>query len=289
LPRTDEPKRVPLGYLDLLTWLSRRVELVHDQTSVTGFVNAVGQGLAADSPRDPMVAYRQHDKLGWLPIGIDVDRAFWRDSAALFETSRADTSLFERPRAIDLVADPDTVAVIGDVMYDIEVLGMAAEKSRVDAVRFERVQSRGRCFNDRDAGTAVRDALAFAQQTVDALNGAIFIYARTALSPGERQPDGASVRALADSFGGIPSAWSAISVIFEDMLRHLAEDPDAALASFRCQTRAVVEEVFRGVTARSETTGRWLKARALADRSFVERLAGLERSPANYVSEGSAS
>ena len=173
LRQTVEPKRLPRGYLDLLTWLSRRVELVHDGTAVTAFVNAVGQGLDPATPRDPMVAYRKHEKRGWLPIAIDVDHAFWRSSAALFETSRADTSFYERPRAIDLVANPDALEILGDAMYDIEVLGMAGDKSRVDAVRFERVQAHGRCFDDPDAGTAVREALGYAQRAVGALNDAI--------------------------------------------------------------------------------------------------------------------
>jgi CRISPR system Cascade subunit CasA len=288
LRRSDEPKRIPRGYLDMLTWLSRRMELVHDGTAVTGFVNAVGQGLDTKAPRDPMVAYRRHEKFGWQPIGIDVDRAFWRDCGALFETARPDTAQFERPRAIDLVADPLALEITGDSKYDIEVLGMAAEKSRVDAVRFERIQAHGRCFNDPEAGSAVRDALAYAQRSVDVLNAATFVYARTALSPGERQPDAMAVRALTDSLGARPAAWSALGVTFDHLLGHLADDPDAALAAFRLQARAVIEDIFRGVTARSDSTGRWLKARALADRSFASGIAALERSPTDHVNEGSA-
>lgn len=289
LRRADEPKRAPLGYLDLLTWLSRRVQLVHDGVTVTGFVNAVGQGLEASSPHDPMVAYRKHEKYGWLPIGIDVDRAFWRDSAALFESGRADTSQFERPRAIDLVASPAAFEILGDVVYDIEVLGIAAEKSRVDAVRFERVQVHGRCFNDPDAREAVLEALDFARRAVDALNAALFTYARAALSPGERQPDTAAVRALSDSFGAKPAAWSALGVAFEHLLRQLAQDPNAARAAFRQRATAIVEDVFRAATARGEATGRWLKARALGDRSFAEGIAALERSSTGHVAERSAS
>lgn len=288
LRQTDEPKRIPLGYLDLLTWLSRRVELVHDGAAITGFVNAVGQGLATAAPRDPMVAYRKHEKLGWLPIGIDVDRAFWRDAAALFETTRTDTSHFERPRAIDLVANPDALAIVGNVMYDVEVLGIAAEKSRVDAVRFERIQAHGRCFNDPDAGAAVRDALDFAQRTVDAMNTAIFVYARAALSPGERQPDSATVRGFMDSLGVRPAAWSVLGVVFEHFLRNLGKNSDADPAKFREQATAAIKDVFHGATARSETTGRWLKARALADQSFAQKLAGREQTGTVYVNEGSA-
>lgn len=283
-----EPKRALLGYLDLLTWLSRRVQLVLDGTDVTHFVNAIGKGIDMGAPLDPMVAYRRHEKLGWLPLGIDAKRAFWRNADALFESTRADTSRFQRPRAIDLVADPNASDTIGNVMYDIEVMGVSNARAPVDAVRFERVQAQGRCFNDPDAGDAVRNALAFSEQMVEALKAAISKYAEVALSPAERKPDRKAVRALVDSFSAEPTTWSAIGVTFERLLRHLDEDPDVALAAFRLQTTAVVKDVFRGVTARSETTGRWLKARALADRSFAEKIAALERSPGVHINEGSA-
>ena len=279
LNRTGEPKRVPLGYLDLLTWLSRRVELVEDDGVVTGFINAVGQGLADGSPRDPMVAYRRHEKRGLLPVGIDTDRAFWRNAGALFETARGDSSLFERPRAIDLVADDRAIELLEpDARYDIEVMGVAAEKSRIDAARVERVQALARCFNNPDAGAAVRDSLELCSKLVDALNGSLFSYAKSALAPGGRDADAAAVRGLVESFGARPAAWSALGVAFEEFLRTLGDDPDAALAAFRGRAESVVKDVFRSATARPDTSGRWLKARALSERAFYTSLAGLRPS-----------
>lgn len=280
LNRTDEPKRVPFGYLDLLTWLSRRVELIEENgVVVTGFINAVGQGLAEGSPRDPMVAYRRHEKSGLLPVGIDIDRAFWRNASALFETARGDDSQFERPHAIDLVADHCAIDILGaDAMYDIEVMGVAAEKSRIDAVRFERVQALARCFNDPDAGAAVREGLETSRKFVEALSAALFSYARSALAPGGRDPDRKAVRGLVESFGALPAAWSALGVAFEDFLRGLGDDPDTALAAFRGRADGAVKDVFRSATARPDTTGRWLKARALSERALYTSLASLRES-----------
>lgn len=283
-----EPKRILRGYLDLLTWLSRRVQFVHGGATVTGFVNAVGQGLARHSPPDPMVTYQRHEEHGWLPVGIDIKRAFWRNSAALFESTRRDTPEFRRPRAIDLIANPEVPGAFSDSMYDIEVMGISSARAPIDAVRFERVQARGRCFDDPDAGDAVRGALGFSDQVVEALKAAVSKYAECALSPGERKPDRKAVRALVSSFGADPAVWSALGVAFEDLLRQLSEDPITALAAFRLEAREVVKNVFRGVTARSETTGGWLKARAVADHLLNQRLAALEETtPAGTVTEGS--
>jgi len=273
LRRSDEPKRVPFGYLDLLTWQSRRVELIVTQGVVTGFINAVGQGLAEGSPQDPMVTYRRHEKLGLLPVGIDTSRGFWREANALFETARGDDAPFLRPKTIDLVASDAAIDVLGrEAMFDIELLGIAAEKSRVDAVRFERVQARARCFNDDDARAAVNASLARAKEVVDALRSALWAYARYALAPGGRDPDTNAVRALVDSFAAEPAAWSALGVAFESLLPRLGDDPQAAQTAFARQAEAVALEVFRSVTARPENTARWLKARAIAEQSLRKHL-----------------
>jgi CRISPR system Cascade subunit CasA len=280
LKHSDEPKRTPLGYLDLLTWLSRRVELLEDAGVVTGFINAVGQGLANGSPRDPMVAYRRYEKYGWLPVGIDPDRAFWRNAGALFEMNRGEGAAFERPHAIDLVANPLAIETLGrDTMYDIEVLGIAAEKSRVDAVRFERVQTQARCFNDPDAGAAVRECLDLSEKLVDSLRSSLHVYARSALAPGGQDADAKAVRGLLDSFGAEPAAWSALGVVFEGFLRKLGDDPDGAVTEYRSRAKDIVNDVFRSATARPATTGRWLKARALAERTLQRRLSELTGGP----------
>jgi len=276
LRRSDEPKRPPFGYLDLLTWLSRRVELLEQDGVVTGFINAVGQGIADGSPRDPMVAYRRHGKYGLLPIGIDLDRAFWRNASALFEMTRGEGAAFERPRAIDLVADQLAIDLLGrNTMYDIEVLGVAAEKSRVDAVRVERVQVEARCLNDAAASEAVRECLAFSEKLVDGLRSSLYTYARSAVAPGERDPDRKGVGQLVNSLGAEPAAWSALGVSFKHFLQAFGDDPEKAATVFRSRARDVVKDIFRSATARPATTGRWLKARALAEQSFHSRLADL--------------
>lgn len=274
LRRADEPKRVPLGYLDLLTWQSRRVELICENGVVTGFINAVGQGLAKGSPLDPMVTYHRHEEHGMLPVGIDTARGFWREANALFESARGEGAPFERPHAVDLVSKPQVLRVLGEnVLVDVEVLGIAAEKSRIDAVRAERVQTRARCFGDDDARAAVERALNLSRNLVSALRSALWVYARHALAPGGRDPDTNAVRALVDSLGADAAAWSALGVEFEKLLRALGDDPDAAAVRFESDALRAIHEVFLSAAARPATTARWLKARALAETALHKNLA----------------
>ena len=273
LPLLQEPKVRPRGYLDMLTWLSRRIELVGGVHGVGGFIRAVYKGVEEGSPRDPMVTYARDDKRGWRAITVDPVRAFWRSANALFETNRGDTARFVRPAAIALVTDPDALSLLGaSRMYTVEVAGVSAFQSRVDSVQGDRVSAVARVFADPDARTAVDEALGVAEVAVKALRGAVFIFAKRALSAGDRDPDTKDVSSLAKSFGAEASAWSALGVEFDVFLRGLGEDADAALALFATRARAVAVDVFLLVTDRPDSTGRWLKARALAERTLRQGL-----------------
>jgi CRISPR system Cascade subunit CasA len=277
-----EPKRLPLGWLDLLTWLSRRIELVRDEDGlVTGFVRAVGKGLDERNPRDPMVCYRIDKKAGEVAIGLDPDRAFWRNANALFEASR--DGGFIRPKTIDHAAN--LKRVLGEsTVYNVELFGIAAAKSRVDLVRAERIQAVLGLFDDPGARDAVNNMLDLAERAVGALQSALWAYARHALSPGERQPDTKDVSSFVRSLSAEPAAWSELGVVFGDMLRHLADDPDAAVLEFQKRCHAIIEERFKLATA-SAPASRWLKARAIAERKLRGALSSLTLDPASAAEE----
>jgi len=286
LPVAKEPKQALLGYLDLLTWLSRRVELVHEGPVITGFINAVGKGLRDDPPRDPMVTYRRDEERGWVSIGINPERAFWRDAGALFEAGRGESAKYERPHAVALVTRPEALDALGTSrMYSVETFGIAAEKSRIDAVRVERIHAVARTLNDSDARSAVETSLEFAQGVVAALRGSLWVFARHALSPGGRDPDTKDIKGLVKSIGAEEAAWSALGVEFDGLMRDLADDPDAAATGFARRARAVARDVFQRATDRPDGSGRWLKARALAEHSLDKNLPRVPRTAAPLAAE----
>jgi CRISPR system Cascade subunit CasA len=270
LPLAKEPKERPTGYLGLLTWLSRRVELLaNEDGQITGFINAVYKGLDEDSPRDPMVTWRRDDERGLVPIGIDTERSFWRSSAALFEATRDESSRFLRPMTLDLVATPEALSVLpAEMMYSVEVVGISAEKSRVDAVRAERVHVLAKTLDDPDARTAIDESLSCAETSVRSLLFALRLYARIALSPGTRDPDPKDVDGFVRATGAKGAAWSALGVEFEQLLRELGGDPAAAAKRFAARVDDVIWRTFTDATASCDRTGGGLKARAKAESAL---------------------
>jgi len=278
LPVGKEPKKMPLGWLDLLTWLSRRIELVEQDGLVTGFVRAVGKGLDDAFERDPMVTYGLDEKRGFVPIAMNPKRAFWRNANALFESNRPERQ-FLRPMAIDLVSAPEVQDVLGqDVAFQVEVFGIAAYQSRVDDIGRERVYAHARLFDDPEAFEAVNEVLRLAEDMVGALRYALRAgYARYMLSAGDRQPDKKDMSALADSLGAEPRAYAQLGQLFDEFLLTLARDPALAVEDFRSGADRCVRDCFQVATSGAEGTGGALKAQAMGTRLLNMSLAKLKK------------
>lgn len=288
LRRTDEPKRTPLGWLDLLTWTSRRIELVRSDDSVVSYVRAVGQGLAEPAIDDPMVAYRVDDKRGHVSLGIDPDRAFWRSANALFESASTEGRRHIRPKTLDQIGGLDAQEVVGPrAAYQIELTGIAADKSKVDAVRVERVWTLARYLESPDARGAVASLLATAGAAVAALRSALKTYARHVLSESSRDPATADVSNLVRSLHAEPALWAALGVEFDVAVRSFDTSLADAAGTFTRRAVHHAREALTRATAGDAEVSRSLKARALADRSLSMSLAELTRSARNPTEENS--
>lgn len=98
--------------LELLTWPSRRIRLVRDETAVTGVLICNGDQItAADQLAEPMTAWRrsptQEKKLGrdlvYMPLTHSPDRALWRGLSALLpQVSPAVTDAADRLEPLTL-------------------------------------------------------------------------------------------------------------------------------------------------------------------------------------------
>jgi CRISPR system Cascade subunit CasA len=271
LLQAKEPSVMPAGWLDLLTWTSRRIELVPEGDRVTSFVRAVGKGLAEGAPREPMFAYQIDEKQGVKSIGVNEDRAFWRDAHAFFEATRPEGK-FVRPMAIQQAADPAVFEHLGEHVDALELHGISSYQSSLYTMRSERIGAALRHFNDASARATVTHAVARAEDSVKALRSALWTYARHMLSEGSRQPDTKDVSALVTSLCAEPAVWSALGVQFGVLLRGLDGSHDEALAAFSEAIQATVRVAFERATAHADSTARILKARALAERTLFHEL-----------------
>ncbi len=277
LPRKREPQRLPRGWLDLLTWVSRRIELVHDGEDVTAFVRAVGQGMAEAAARDPMVAYRVDEKRGPVSVGLEPDRAFWRSATALF-TTRDAGKRFLQPASFAHAGKREVVETLGErATYDVDALGLAADKSRVDMARAETLRLRLRLLDDADAGEAVENAIRIAEEGVRALRLGLRVYAEHLLTAAHRAPDAGAATALVASFGAETAAWSELGGSFSKFVGGMQEGIEAAEKDFAAEVGEIVRRQFALATGSAGSAAHALRARAHAETAFRDALTGRTR------------
>jgi CRISPR system Cascade subunit CasA len=273
LRRTAEPRRVPDGWIDVLTWQSRRLELRVEQGRVVGCVRCVGQGLAENAPRDPMLAWRFDEKRGALPVGFDTERAFWRDSHALFQAADRAKDV-ERPKALEQLARPEVRTVIpADRRFSLELLGMRGDQAKILLARNERVPVSAKLLANPDLGENIREVLRFAEAAASGLVSCLFVLAANTLAPGQRKPETNDIRQLVQSLGTGAIFWSRAKSHFDAYLEHLSEDEGVARREFARSLRRETRKCFADASRALGTSARVLKAAALAADSLGRRLA----------------
>jgi len=280
LDRAEEPRRSPDGWLDLLTWQSRRLELRVEGGRVVGCVRCVGQGLTDTSPRDPMIAWRFDEKRGAQPIGFDVKHAFWRDSHALFQAADQAKDV-QRPKALDQLARAEIRAVVPiDRRLSIDLLGMGvdkAKKAKILLVRSERVQVSAKLLAHPDLGASVREVLGYAEAGARALGSALYVLASNALPPSERNPETKDVRQLVQSLGAEAIFWSRAKSHFDTYLERVGDDERGARVAFGEAMRREARKCLGEAAGALGSAARVLKGAALAADTLGCRLAEIPK------------
>ncbi len=305
----DEPPRPgdrrPDGYLDLLTWQSRRVRL-HPETASDG-ATVVRHAVTMKAYQFPdewhprlgetMAAFRANPQATkgedpWPVLSLRRDRALWRDSTALFQ-SAGGTSI--RPRVLSWVADLAAQGYLDvGARYAVDVHGLAIDRASVFLWRHERLPLPLRLLEDPDLVDHLGRALDLAEQVgrlFDAGTGSVpsdsgtpkklprpmQIFAETLAAPtDDRRPDQKTVRQLVEALTPEQIYWSRLEVPFKAFVRALGEgDARAARERWAEVVRWTARQAFDQVVRSFDTSARALKASASAERAFHAQLSAI--------------
>lgn len=232
------PERsLPLGYLDYLTWQSRRV-LVQPEEGEAGIVVkkmtwAPGLRLEADL-RDPMKRYRIDPKRGPMCLRFSEERALWRDSATLFQLRHAAQGI--PPAALEHVANlVESEYLAAHQARRCLALGMANDQAKVEFCRAERLPLPLQYLRKDEEKTLshLTDALEWAEGVGRALRRAAFKMADEWLKGqrpdgaggGKRRESGKDPRdALVEHWGVERHYWADLEVGFRHLLLALPDD-----------------------------------------------------------------
>jgi CRISPR system Cascade subunit CasA len=238
--RDDEPRpedRRYDGYLDLLTWQSRRVKLVAEPSpqghppGVAGVVAMKGFQLPDDYWRfgyETMVGFvPSKDAKGrqdpWPPLGFRAGRDLWRDSYALFQAAAPDC---RRPSSISWLSELREGGHLPRKQVQLSVGGMAADRAKIFLWRHETLPLPLAYLDEPRLVESLKLALVLAEMVAaEALRPAAWAAAACWLTANpDMKPDTERVRAVVDSFAPDRLYWSRLEPPFRELLLAIAAD-----------------------------------------------------------------
>jgi CRISPR system Cascade subunit CasA len=279
----DDEQRYPHGYLDWLTWQSRSVRLAAEtqggETIVRRAVIARGNGLpAGDSaqPYEQMVAFRKRKDAkateeAYSAVSFRRERAIWRDSAALLQTTE-DTA---RPATLAATSDHSLAGVLEDrAAYPLIVCGVAFKQANALFWRSDRLPLSLRYLDDKALFGQLQKALGLAEDVARALAAATRVLAGHVLSidvdaklPKDRRD--ALDRRVA-GMGAVRRFWAWLDPHFSRYLVDQAQKGDGAGIVWSTEVMRSAQRAFEDVAEGLGSDGDALRAE-VEGRSRLER------------------
>jgi len=239
-------REVPNGYLDYLTWPSRKILLLPSK-SETGDIEirqvTESPGLSlAPNILDPMKHYWKNSQDGYSSTKFGEAKALWRDSAALLELTRQDE--VKAPQALhwtaNLVADG---YLPKNKNYKLMALGMAAGRldmeinasaGKVHFYRQEDFDFPAVYLQEQELVKKLEENIQSSENTRKKLYGALTKLATLKLSPTAENEEGHAsdpkdVKNLINHWSAERQYWAALEAPFFQLLRDLPEDGEKAI------------------------------------------------------------
>jgi CRISPR system Cascade subunit CasA len=277
-PRDREPN----GYVDLLTWQSRRVRLAPERfpNGGVGVRRAVVMKGEQFPNRDrfyeqeTMLAFRHRPKAPkgqspWDVVGFSEERALWRDSLSLLQSTGAEHA---RPKTVSWVAELVLAGKLPeDSRFPLELYGLAGDQAKVLLWRHERLPVAAAYLRDELLVATLRECLDWARE-VAMLLGPGFM-------PDPRSPDGRSprpgqrlahllarssrdetIRAVLDELAIAAAFWSRLDIPFRTLLQELPEDRNGGQSRWGRTVYRAALQAFDEATDRLDRSARNLEA-----------------------------
>jgi CRISPR system Cascade subunit CasA len=309
VPTIVEQRR-PMGYLDLLTWQSRRILLcptphADGTAAVTGVVIMNGASFASNVLNrdvETMAAFRRVRRPSgddpFPPLGFREDRALWRDSLALFETTGTE---YARPRLLSWLSTLVDTEVLSraDVMH-LDIFGLCTDRARLVLWRHERLPLPLDILGDAALIGTLKTALEKAARGAEALSRAVWMAARLLVAPastlhGGCTPPAEEVADVAASMGARHAYWARLEVPFKQFVLWVHQmgseaaaqvSPASPLGQWVETVSRTAREAFDEATRELTDGGRELKAVTIAARVLGAALRDEVALPRAETTEG---
>ncbi|MHB1007515.1 MAG: type I-E CRISPR-associated protein Cse1/CasA [Chloroflexota bacterium] len=177
----------PCGYVDYLTWLSRRIHLVPEDDGTVRFCQVQQNLRLAGELLDPFKCFLKSAQGGFRPLPIDPDKALWRQSATLFHPVGDQVKRPEVFSRLDRLAMSGRVDGLGlRATYRFDVFGFATDPGKAASVTFwqhDRLPLPVAFLGDAELWNTLALALSLAESIAGKVRSAVRITAYWLLFP----------------------------------------------------------------------------------------------------------
>lgn len=278
-------ERRPLGWLDLLTWQSRRILLHAADGQVTGAALLKGDSFPEDwQPKDLefMVAYRTNPNARpreepFPPVRISPGRALWRDCRSIFVSIHGTEGL----GMLRVLADRREVLKTGSgQIFPIDMMGISKDQAKPLLWRHERLPLPYRLLGDASDSQAYGEKLRLALESAETagtlLRKTMFRLATFLVkAPGGPLPSKGTARGVLRSLYDEGQYWQRLEEPFVEFMYQLASEApeaDAALDAWIGWVRDAAKDTFRRVVTSLGDSVAALRASSLVTPTFFSGL-----------------
>jgi CRISPR system Cascade subunit CasA len=302
----DQP--VPAGRLDLYTFQCRRIRL--EPPGDDGLIRRVhfAQGrILTDDQFDPMKAYRRDEERGWCTIGLQEERALWRDSASLLQLAHHRGRQDHRPvNAVEWIAEAALDGVVSPgARFRLDAAGVGTQAGKARSVglwRQEQLPLPVGYLHDAALLGNLQSALSTAETVGRNLRESVWHCARKFLHPAKTDKlsnqQNQEVTAMVESLAPLRHYWPHLETPFFNLLQTLPALRDTSTEQDHAHRRAQLSHWFHDVlrptarqayettAGRMDNTSRALRAVVLGRQNLERALGGIASQPPFNESPG---
>jgi CRISPR system Cascade subunit CasA len=264
----DKNGTPPDGWLDYLTWQSRRIHLIPDGVEDLRFSRMqMLQGLKiapGSGPTEPMAAYVQ-DKTGqWRARPFEEGRGLWRDSTALFQEI---TGTQKPPEAVRQLTKLRNRGLFPQQsIFRLTACGIRTDQAKISFWRHETMPLPLAILGDEKVLDSLHDAIAAAEAAVTAVSSAVWTLARGQRGFGKdrlNENQRKELRAAVDALAPDIRYWARMEEPFRQFLLELPGDQkhqSDRLSKWKQDACNIARDVFSQIVNGLDASPRTLRA-----------------------------
>lgn len=277
-------RRYPWGWLDHLTWQSRRIILEKTDGKITAIRMLQGDAPLKDPvPFEPAFAHQCRDeKIGFLPLKLRQDRVLWRDldslatSYPLAPTTGKTGPIQTNPPSVvrNLYKLSKYFPELGDHRIAVDIYGMCSDQAKIFFWQHQRFPLPMAYLENKALSNILHRSLNLAENTAQALSTAIWFLAQFLLESdtSEKEPEKKAISARANSLSTIGSFWNSLEEPFLLHYENIPTEGETTLEEWQKTLRVKARNAFAEAGKNLSGKARELKAFAKAETILLGRL-----------------